>query len=243
MARKKAPPPPPSGIPAWFMTYSDVITLLMTFFILLLTFATNEPEAFQQVQSSMFGGSRGIAGSTDEAVDREAIVVRYRPDVSRIATNGSAIPPMYTDAVRESVEQGLKSLDQENKLAFDQRFSLEVAPSLFVDGDGGLTPMARQHLDMLGMQMQRLPLFVHFVVTQRSDLPSAVLAVDTLVKESRINPGRLSVELAASPADSGRKMRIVVSRREGAADLVKPRPESEADPVPPADPVPAAEAF
>jgi hypothetical protein len=222
----------------WFMTYSDVITLLMTFFILLLTFATNEPEAFKQVQSSMFGGSRGIAGSTSEAVDREAIVVRYRPDVSRIATSGSSMPPMYTDSVRESVDKGLKSLDEQNDLAFDQRFALEVAPSLFMAGDGQLTPLARQHLDMLGLQMQRLPLFVHFVVTDREDLPSAVLAIETLVKESGINPGRMSVELAAGAADRSRKVRIVVSRREGATDVVGEAPaqqdaDGEADPAPP----------
>ena len=40
--REKQPPPKPDEIPAWFMTYSDVITLLMTFFILLLTFATQD---------------------------------------------------------------------------------------------------------------------------------------------------------------------------------------------------------
>ena len=38
------------------MTFSDVITLLMTFFILLLTFATNEPESFSRIETSMFGG-------------------------------------------------------------------------------------------------------------------------------------------------------------------------------------------
>ena len=47
-----------ADIPEWIVTYSDTITLLMTFFILLLTFATSEPEKFQQLQSVMFGGSR-----------------------------------------------------------------------------------------------------------------------------------------------------------------------------------------
>ena len=49
MARQKPFPEPKDDIPAWFMTYSDVITLLMTFFILLLTFATTEPERFRKI--------------------------------------------------------------------------------------------------------------------------------------------------------------------------------------------------
>ena len=52
MAKKCSCPKPTGEIPAWFMTYSDVITLLMTFFILLLTFSTTEPERFEKVRSS-----------------------------------------------------------------------------------------------------------------------------------------------------------------------------------------------
>ena len=63
MAKEKEFEMPPD-IPSWVMTFSDVITLLMTFFILLLTFASNTPEKFEQVQVSMFsgGGATGIVG-------------------------------------------------------------------------------------------------------------------------------------------------------------------------------------
>ncbi|MEZ6145736.1 MAG: flagellar motor protein MotB [Planctomycetaceae bacterium] len=71
----------PADVPAWFMTYSDVITLLMTFFILLLTFATNEPENFERMQVAMFGGgsATGLAGHNDEAIDRDSLLLRIRP--------------------------------------------------------------------------------------------------------------------------------------------------------------------
>ena len=51
MAKKCICSPGSAEVPTWFMTYSDVITLLMTFFILLLTFATNEPESFERMHS------------------------------------------------------------------------------------------------------------------------------------------------------------------------------------------------
>ena len=63
MPKKDCCPPPVAGIPSWFLTYTDVITLLMTFFILLLTFATSEPEFLSKVQVVAFGGggSTGVA--------------------------------------------------------------------------------------------------------------------------------------------------------------------------------------
>ena len=48
--REKPLPEPPDDVPLWFMTYSDVITLMMTFFILLLTFSTSDPERFEQMK-------------------------------------------------------------------------------------------------------------------------------------------------------------------------------------------------
>ncbi len=65
-------------IPAWFMTYSDVITLLMTFFILLLTFSTTEPERFEKVRATTFsaGGATGLIGKTIEGPDDDSWVNR-----------------------------------------------------------------------------------------------------------------------------------------------------------------------
>ena len=70
--KEKPPPDPPEDVPLWFMTYSDVITLMMTFFILLLTFATNEPERFEQMKISVFGasGASGIAGKPPEGLEK-----------------------------------------------------------------------------------------------------------------------------------------------------------------------------
>ena len=55
MARQPAPEEPEDDVPAWVMTFSDVITLLMTFFILLLTFATNTPETFDRLRIAEVG--------------------------------------------------------------------------------------------------------------------------------------------------------------------------------------------
>ena len=86
----KKPPDPPGDIPAWVMTFSDVITLLMTFFILLLTFATNEPEAYDQMTQSMFGasGASGVASEIDTNT-KDSLLMRERTRVGRSTKRGS----------------------------------------------------------------------------------------------------------------------------------------------------------
>ena len=111
MARTIKFDPPREDIPAWFLTYSDVITLLMTFFILLLTFATTEPESFERIQSSMFGGGggSGFAGKQGEHF-QDAIISRIRPRSARMTQRGSESPPIDTETTTESLGKGLKSM-------------------------------------------------------------------------------------------------------------------------------------
>jgi len=47
--------------PAWMVTYSDVVTLLMTFFVLLMTFSTVDEDDFARAMG-IFTGYAGVAG-------------------------------------------------------------------------------------------------------------------------------------------------------------------------------------
>ncbi len=60
-----APPPPPQdeGLPAWVMTFADLMSLLMCFFVLLLSFSEMDVAKFKQLAGSMekaFGVQREI---------------------------------------------------------------------------------------------------------------------------------------------------------------------------------------
>ncbi len=58
-----------AGSPAWMTTYGDMVTLLLTFFILLFTFSSLDVQRFHEVMSAIqhsFMGRSGIlVGSTD----------------------------------------------------------------------------------------------------------------------------------------------------------------------------------
>lgn len=56
----KCPECPPAGAPGWMATFSDMCTLLLTFFILLLSFAKTETAKSEAAMGSIrnaFGGN------------------------------------------------------------------------------------------------------------------------------------------------------------------------------------------
>ena len=47
------PPPPDEGLPEWFSTFADMMTLLMTFFVLLFSMATLDPVKMADMAATM----------------------------------------------------------------------------------------------------------------------------------------------------------------------------------------------
>ena len=50
---KKRPEDPPKGSPAWMATFSDLMNLLLCFFVLLFSMSTVDADKFQQVIASL----------------------------------------------------------------------------------------------------------------------------------------------------------------------------------------------
>ena len=51
--KKKKKSDGPAGAPAWMVTYSDLVTLLLTFFVLLMSMASMDPVRFTEASSSL----------------------------------------------------------------------------------------------------------------------------------------------------------------------------------------------
>ncbi len=69
MAKKKKEAEAPAGAPAWMATYSDLVTLLMCFFVLLFAFSNIDAKKFQEVMNSFQGGSGPMSGGTSITED------------------------------------------------------------------------------------------------------------------------------------------------------------------------------
>jgi chemotaxis protein MotB len=53
MAARPADDPPPAGAPEWVVTFGDMMSLLLTFFVLLLSFSTMEAQQFKMIAGYM----------------------------------------------------------------------------------------------------------------------------------------------------------------------------------------------
>ncbi len=78
MARKKPEPPEEEGAPAWMNTYGDMVTLLLTFFVLLFSFSSINADKWEQIVYSMSGAPYVAVQALDpdeviaEAMDGES---------------------------------------------------------------------------------------------------------------------------------------------------------------------------
>ena len=197
MGKEKPPPEPAEDIPAWFMTYSDVITLLMTFFILLLTFATTEPERFEKIQKTLFqgAGATGIAGGPPDGIEKDSYVRRERPAASRIAMEGTEMPPTKKVPSTSSPGGELAGLDSDEYNDIADQYAVEFNLYEMVSSNGQLFSTGRQQAKMLAMQMFRLPMQVTFEVSTDEAKDRALAFAHYIFKEFQIKPGQMGVRV------------------------------------------------
>lgn len=220
MAREKQPPEKADDIPSWFMTYSDVITLLMTFFILLLTFATNEPERFEQLQISLFegAGATGVAGDRPDGLERDSFVMRARPRSSRMTMRGSEMPATLTDPSYSATKEKLTGLrdDQERQTATRNYFDMPLA-QIVSSRNQSVSAQGRQHFRMLAKHLRKSPFHATLSVSRADELPLALLVFNHFVRIEGIAPGKVGLSQGGAPGLKPRSLRFELTRQTGSA--------------------------
>lgn len=88
MARKKAEPP--SDEEDWIATYADAITLLMAFFVMLVSFSKVELPLFEAVQA-------GIKEKLGGEVDSDKPIFSLNSKINNIVQDQTKIPPDQID--------------------------------------------------------------------------------------------------------------------------------------------------
>jgi chemotaxis protein MotB len=80
LRKKKADVPPP-GAPLWMTTYGDMITLVLTFFILLFAFSSIDAQKYIQIANSLKGALGGNLGvlNTGSSVTPEGAMTSIAP--------------------------------------------------------------------------------------------------------------------------------------------------------------------
>jgi len=141
--------------PHWMTTYSDLVTLLLGFFILLFSISSINVERFQQIFASIqtsFLGYTGIMESEPEPLDLyEDLMVPENNYLEQALAERTA----KVEAIKEKVEAFLLETGLEGtvEIRFEQRGVVMDLPDyiFFERGSAELRPEARQFLDKLSV--------------------------------------------------------------------------------------------
>ncbi|MDO5403572.1 MAG: flagellar motor protein MotB [Eubacteriales bacterium] len=123
---------PPAGSPAWMATFSDLMNLLLCFFVLLFSMSTVDAQKFQEVAASL-ASSFSILPSGGSALSDEGILVSSGAsqlnDLSDFYNNmGLNMDGEFNESINSAIEEVEKEgLEQSEKMAEKIEAHLEAA--------------------------------------------------------------------------------------------------------------------
>lgn len=144
------------GAPAWMVTYSDLVTLLLTFFVLLLSMASMDPVRFTEASSSL----KDAFGVHKEPAHVEfAIPVLPSPPITQF----SPIQEQTTEKVYEKIKSQIDALRLNEEVGVlkrdDESIVLRVNDSvLFKQGQSVLSHKAYPTLRYVADIIRPLPM-------------------------------------------------------------------------------------
>lgn len=161
MAKEKKCDCPPAGAPMWVVTYGDLMSLLMTFFVLLLSFASmDKPREYEEAIISI-KGAFGV-------LSKELTMVQINPNPMRLRR-----PNKKIESVARRVQRGLQVVGQQKdiELNYDATGGLKITlpgQLLYRPGEVQLRPEAYPVLNSVGQILKDLPEMT-FVVRGHTD--------------------------------------------------------------------------
>lgn len=157
------------GAPAWMVTYSDMVTLLLTFFVLLLSMASMDKVKFQDAAGSL-KGAFGVLSSADKVKMQKPRIVDFAP-----------IDDDLTSRLYQRISAVMRrlELDRDIELVKDRgAVILRVRDSvLFASGSTGLRPEAHAVLEKVASLVRPLPLSLR-IEGHSDDTPTSNPAMD-----------------------------------------------------------------
>lgn len=153
VVRRKPPEDPPGdeGLPPWMATFADMVTLLLCFFVLLLSFAEQSEEKFRDALGSLKGafGVREIRAVSEDMAQFNTTSTVTKEMTAKISHDERLIlgVVMRIKSLLEDVDMDLKEgagvmADRDGVL-----FSANSA-ALFFPGTSDLKPEASEILDL-----------------------------------------------------------------------------------------------
>jgi chemotaxis protein MotB len=154
--RKKKPEEESGGSERWLITYADLITLLLAFFILMYTMSKQDAKKYQEVSAhlkAIFNGNAGVMA-------RGNLPIKTPVEVSfKDASVGGALKEQLEKEIRELGEQSKDTTSEKISLINDERGLVVRAmeKAFFEMGKADLGPKAKHTLDSIIPVIKSMP--------------------------------------------------------------------------------------
>ena len=116
---EECPKCPPAGAPAWMATFADMATLLMAFFVMILSFAEMNVPKFKQIQGSLknsFGVQRLIP-IVEQPMGTSIITQNFSPSPSPSITNNMTTETTQIEQPKLKIPSDVKDSEGSDDLS------------------------------------------------------------------------------------------------------------------------------
>ncbi|MFP4212529.1 MAG: flagellar motor protein MotB [Desulfohalobiaceae bacterium] len=174
MARKKKKDKKQGGQPAWLITFSDMMTLLLTFFVLLLSMASLKDERKEVLVLGSISRTFGVGQETMSVLGQESSDMLLEPGAMQ------DMDPEDLSSLKNLLWEEHGQDLEFNSNAFVQILSINSA-LLFSPGSAQLKPQGRDLLADIAPDLQNLPFPV--LLSGHTSLLADELDIDYLYQD------------------------------------------------------------
>ena len=142
----------PKGLPGWLATFGDLMSLLLTFFVLLLSFSTMEVTDFKHAMGALQGALGVLTGEPQLSLPIRQSMPKSEGNLSQAEIIAKAAQEVE-EAIEKAGLQGDVNLEESSS-----GIVIRISEKLLFDvGKSELKPEAIAPIAKLGQVLQKLP--------------------------------------------------------------------------------------
>lgn len=162
--RRKGGPAPKKGAPAWIVTFADLATLMLTFFVLLLSFANTDIVKFKDMLGSVqdaFGVSKKVHGSYQSVLKGEVTEKEKSQSATSALTDAKAKEELERQKMAQQIEKTAQKMGQSKDISVSvesQGVRVRIKGGYFFEpGSASLKRVSLPFLQSIGDLMAEAP--------------------------------------------------------------------------------------
>jgi Membrane MotB of proton-channel complex MotA/MotB len=189
----------------WLVTYCDMITLLIAFFICILTFSSKEngKQSCPKLRDSLIYGPGGTGAIGPKGANADSIVWRQVLASVNPYSLGSRTAPSHSDPQMASNDQVLDMLDHSTSTVLDDSFSFRVPLVVLMNDARTFSPAGKRLLGNIAFSLRQFPFDVIIQIEDKDVFATAFLLSKHLTELAGCPPSRAGISLLDDGA--GRK--------------------------------------